>query len=114
MRLPLQPLLLAAITAATPVFAQTRECSVAGTKIHWVADYCMSKLETDDEIAASSCINVELARVFMSDCEAKFYYKKTMCQLAISRKHRQDNIKSCLADKEFKGSTVRNGGVGGG
>jgi hypothetical protein len=114
MRLPLQLLLLAAITAATPVLAQTRECSVAGTKIHWIADSCMSKLETDDEIAASSCINVELERVFTSDCVAKFYYKKTMCQLAISRKQRQDDINSCLADKEFKGSTVRNEGVGGG
>jgi hypothetical protein len=74
----------------------------------------MSKLETDDEIAASSCIDVELARVFMSDCEAKLYYKKTMCQLAISRNQIQDDINNCLADKEFKGSTVRKGGVGGG
>lgn len=114
MRLPLQSLLLAAISAATPVLAQPRECPIAGTKIHWIADYCMSKLETDDEIAASSCIGVEAAIEFTNDCVAKLYYKRTMCQSAISRKQRQDDIKSCLADKEFTGSTVRNGGVGGG
>ena len=92
--------------------AEPRECPVAGTKIYWIADYCMAKLETDDEIAASSCIGVEAARVFRSDCLAKRYYKKAMCQAAISRKYRQGDINSCLADKEFKGSTVRNGGVG--
>jgi len=114
MRLPLQLLLVAAISAATPVLAQPRECPAAGTKIHWMADYCMSKLETDDEIAASSCISVEAARVFTSDCVAKVYYKRTLCQLAISRKQRQGDINNCLADKTFMGSTVRNGGVGGG
>lgn len=79
-----------------------------------MADYCMSVLETDDEIAASSCISAEAARVFTSDCVAKVYYKKTMCQRAISRKQRPDDINNCLADKTFMGSTVRNGGVGGG
>ena len=114
MRLLLQPLLATAIFAATPVSAQPHECPVAGTKIHWMADYCMSKLETDDEIAASSCINVEAAKVFASDCVAKVYYKKAMCRRAISRKQRQDKINECIADKAFMGSTVRNGGVGGG
>lgn len=79
-----------------------------------MADYCMSQLETDDEIAASSCISVEAARVFTSDCGAKVYYKKKMCQLAISRKQRQGDINNCIADQTFMGSTVRNGGVGGG
>ena len=112
MRLPLRALLLAAMSLATPASAQPRECPVAGTKIHWIADYCMSKLETDDEIAASTCIGKEAARAFTNDCVAKLYYKKTMCRLAISRKQRQDDIDSCLADKESSGSTVRNGGVG--
>jgi hypothetical protein len=109
---PTRVVLLAAISFATPVSAQPRECPVAGTRIHWIADYCMSKLETDDEIAASPCIGKEVARAFTNDCGAKLYYKKTMCRLAISRKQRQDDINSCLADKEFKGATVRNGGVG--
>jgi len=81
-------------------------------KIHWIADYCMSKLETDDEIAASSCINAEAARAFNSDCVAKLHYKKRLCGLAIARKQRPNDIKNCLADKTFMGPTVRNGGVG--
>ena len=102
------------MSAIMPALAQPRECPIAGSAIHWIADYCMAKLETDDEIAASSCIGLEAARVFTSDCAAKLYYKKTMCQLAISRKQRQDDIDRCLADSEFRGATVRNGGVGGG
>lgn len=113
MRLLLQPLLLAALSAATPALAQPRECAIAGEKIHWIADYCMSTLETDDEIAAGACINSEFNRVFASDCEAKVHYKKTMCQRAIALKQRPGNVDNCLADKSFMGSTVRNGGVGG-
>jgi hypothetical protein len=112
MRLLLRFVLLAALAAATPVLAQARECSAAGEKIHWMADYCMSKLETDDEIAASSCIEAELKRAFKSNCAAKIHYKSALCRLAITRKQRPD-MKSCIADKAFMGSTVRNGGVGG-
>ena len=114
MRSLLQALIVAAISASTPLLAQPRECPVAGTKTHWMVDYCMSTLETDDEIAASSCISAELARTFAGDCEAKVYYKKAMCQRTISLRQRPDDIDHCLADKSFMGSTVRNGGVGGG
>ena len=110
----MQILLLAALTGATPVLAQPGECPAAGAKIHWIADYCMSKLETDDEIASGSCINEEIARASASDCAAKSYYKKEMCRMAISRKQRKGGISRCLADMKFMGSTVRNGGVGGG
>lgn len=108
-----QLVLLSALAAATSVLAQSRECPAAGEKIHWMADYCMSKLETDDEIAASSCIDEELTRAFKSDCVAKIYYKNALCRLSISRKLRPDGIKNCLADRTFLGPTVRNGGVGG-
>lgn len=113
MRLLRPIVLLAAMTAATPVLAQARACAAAGEKIHWMADYCMSKLETDDEIAASACIEAELKRSFRSDCAAKIHYKSGLCGLSISRKLRPDGIKDCLADKAFMGPTVRNGGVGG-
>lgn len=105
---------MVAISAAAPVSAQARECPVGGMKIHWIADYCMSILETDDEIAAGSCIGAEIKRTFKNDCAAKLYYKKAMCRNAISREQRQDGIDRCIADKEFTGSTVRNRGVGGG
>ena len=106
--------LLIAISAATPASAQPRECPVVGIKIHWIADYCMSNLETDDEIAASDCIGDELKRVFKNDCAAKLYYKRAMCRKAISTRQREGSIGSCMADTEFKGYTVRNKGVGGG
>ena len=106
--------LLITISAATPASAQPRECPVEGIKIHWIADYCMSNLETDDEIAAGDCIGDELKRVFKNDCAAKLYYKRAMCQKAISTRRREGSIGSCIADTEFKGHTVRNKGVGGG
>lgn len=105
--------LLTALSGATSLAAQPSDCPVAGQKIHWIADYCMSLLETDDEIPASPCIGEELARVFSGECAAKLYYKKTMCQRSIHLQQRRDDVGSCIADKRFMGATVRNGGVGG-
>lgn len=105
--------LLIAMSAATPASAQRRECPVEGTKTHWIVDYCMSQLETDDEIPASDCIGKELKRAFKNDCAAKLYYKRAMCRKSISTKQRDGSIGSCIADKGFRGSTVRNKGVGG-
>jgi hypothetical protein len=113
MQLLLPLALLAATAAATPIFAQSRGCPAAGMKIHWIADYCMSKLETDDEIVAGSCINIELERAFKSECVAKVHYKRALCRLAVARKQTPNDMKSCIADKTFMGPTVRNGGVGG-
>ena len=102
------------MAAAPPALAQARDCPVAGLTIHWIADYCMSTLETDDEIPASSCINTEAGRSFANDCMAKLHYKQALCQLAISRRLRQDDVDNCVSDQEFAGPTVRNRGVGGG
>ena len=110
---PVAALLFVLLLLATPVLAQSRECPAAGLKIHWIADYCMSKLETDDEIAASGCINAGVAKAFKSDCAAKLHYKTALCRLAIARKQGANDMKSCLGDKTFMGPTVRNGGVGG-
>jgi hypothetical protein len=82
-------------------------------KTHWIADYCMSRLETDDEIAAGPCISKELARKFRSQCAAKLHYKKALCGLAFSRKQLKTDAARCVRDKDFVGRTVRNGGVGG-
>lgn len=97
---------------ASAVAAEPSRCSIVGAKIHWVADYCMSKNETDDEIAASDCINAELKSAPRDECAAKRHYKKALCELAMSRGHRTDGVKHCIADPAFAGSTVRNGGVG--
>jgi hypothetical protein len=102
--------LLLALLAAAPASAQ--QCRVAGERIHWVADYCMAQLETDDEIPAGACIGRESRRRFTNDCAAKIYYKRQMCRLSVARKTRNGSVQSCEADSAFIGSTVRNRGAG--
>lgn len=102
----------AALLAPLPAFAE-RQCEIPGDKIHWIADYCMAQLETDDEIPASECISKEDAVPFPSDCAAKRHYKKAMCELSVSRGTITHSVERCVADKEYIGATVRNGGVGG-
>lgn len=46
------------------------------------------------------------------DCAAKRHYKRELCRWAISYGH-PGTIDSCVADPQFMGRTVRNGGVGG-
>jgi hypothetical protein len=89
-------------------------CPVAGERMHWVVDYCMAKLETDDEIAASDCIAGELEKAPRNACVAKRSYKQRLCELVVSRKNPNGTVAACVADPRFAGSTVRNGGVGGG
>jgi hypothetical protein len=87
-------------------------CPIEGEKIHWVADFCMAEIGTDDEIAAMDCIGKELQRPFPDDCAAKRHYKAALCGGAISRKTLVGTLESCLADKDFMGYAVRNGGIG--
>ncbi|OGB25555.1 MAG: hypothetical protein A3I66_23210 [Burkholderiales bacterium RIFCSPLOWO2_02_FULL_57_36] len=101
------------LLAATSVAAEPADCRISGAAMHWIADYCMSNLETDDEIPAGFCIDKERRIAFRSECAARQHYKKKMCELAISRGTIQGNLKRCLADRDFVGPTVRNGGVGG-
>jgi hypothetical protein len=96
-----------------PVYGQEPQpCPIEGDPIHWMADFCMSTLETDDEIVAMDCIDRELRRPFPDDCAAKVYYKRALCSLAVSRQAYTGTIESCVEDKNFMGSTVRNQGVG--
>jgi len=104
-------LVLALLSA--PALAAEPPCAIAGDKVHWIADYCMAKLQTDDEIAAGDCIGAELKRHFVSDCAAKRHYKTRMCDAALKQGQRHDGVQACLADRSFAGATVRNGGVGG-
>jgi len=105
--------LAALLHAGASSAAEPSACRIAGDKVHWVADYCMARLQTDDEIAAGACINAELDKAFSNDCAAKVHYKKILCEAALARGDRKDGVEACLADPAFAGSTVRNGGVGG-
>lgn len=78
-----------------------------------MADYCMAKLETDDEIAIADCLEEERAVIFGGDCAAKRHYKTRLCQAAVARGEYKDRGQ-CIADRKFRGTTVRKGGVGGG
>ncbi|OGA32057.1 MAG: hypothetical protein A3G80_15420 [Betaproteobacteria bacterium RIFCSPLOWO2_12_FULL_62_13b] len=62
---------------------ETDSCPVQGEAIQWIADYCMFKLETDDEIAVSDCIADEIKISFKSHCIAKARYKRALCELTI-------------------------------
>ncbi|MBE0597476.1 MAG: hypothetical protein IH614_09420 [Desulfuromonadales bacterium] len=98
---------------AAPASAQgPSSCPVEGERIHWIADVCMSQLETDDEIAAMECIIEELERPFPDDCAARAHYKRTLCQQSLANGSVVGAVERCFQDKEFMGSTVRNGGVG--
>ncbi len=88
-------------------------CPVEGEPVHWIVDYCMATLETDDEIPASDCISEELTRTFPNECAVKRHYKRALCELALSRGTTAVDLQGCLDDKNFMGYTVRNRGVGG-
>jgi len=92
--------------------ASAAECRVAGERTHWIADFCMAQLETDDEVAAGACIGRESKKRFTNDCAAKIYYKRQMCRLSVDRNMRKGSVQSCEADRGFIGATVRKGGVG--
>ncbi len=100
--------LLGSVRAADPV-----ACSIDGSRMHWIADYCMAVLSTDDEIPASACIDRESRVAYLNDCAAKTHYKRAMCKLAIERTGRAGSVEKCVRDTGFVGPTVRNRGVGG-
>ena len=120
MRPSLPPWLIALVFAlpVCPAFAaESVACPVEGRRIHWIADYCMSKLETDDEIPAAECIDEQIRAAPADECAAKRHYKRALCALAASRNDGSgttvsDSVEKCVADNRFMGRTVRNNGVG--
>ena len=105
--------LAAAVLAWAGGAAAQPPCPAPGDPIHWIADYCMLKLETDDEIVASGCIARESRRHFATACAANTWFKRRMCQALIRSATREDGVERCVRDPAFQGRTVRNRGVGG-
>jgi hypothetical protein len=108
----LQAMLLLLLLGTTAYGQDSPPCPIAGDKIHWIADFCMAEIGTDDEIAAMDCIDRELRRQFPDDCAAKRHYKRALCEAAVSRRAVAGSLEGCVEDKDFMGATVRNGGVG--
>jgi hypothetical protein len=107
------PAILLLLLLTAPAYGQdSPPCPIAGEAIHWMADFCMAEIGTDDEIAAMACISQELGRPFPDDCAAKGHYKRALCEGAVSRQAVAGSVESCLADEDFMGYTVRNRGVG--
>ena len=88
-------------------------CPAPGEPMHWRVDYCMLKMETDDEIAVSDCIEAQGKRRFRDACASNTHFKRRMCQRMIGQGTRDGTLAQCLADPAFQGRTVRHGGVGG-
>jgi hypothetical protein len=92
--------------------AATPGCLAPGEPVQWIADYCMLKMETDDEIAVSGCIEDEMKRTFPSGCASNVHFKRNMCDLMVRAGTRTGTVEQCLNDPSFKGRTVENNGVG--
>jgi hypothetical protein len=106
------PSLSALALACSSPAASTAECPAAGEPIQWIADYCMFKMETDDEIAVSGCIEEERKKSFPDSCVSNLHFKKGMCEGMIRNGTRSGTVEQCVKDPAFKGRTVEAGGVG--
>jgi hypothetical protein len=104
-------ILVATLSGCASASLPVQTCQIPGDYVQWRADYCLFKSETDDIIAASSCLEYESRRLFRSSCTGKIYYKRSLCELAIAAGQRSDSVDSCLKDPLFIGPTVRNGGA---
>jgi hypothetical protein len=105
-------ILCAILTGSTGAMAADAACP-PGELMHWIADYCMAEVGTDDEIVVSDCINRESTATFADRCVAALHYKREMCKTAISRTLRSGTETECMDDPTFVGHTVKNGGPGG-
>ena len=103
----------AAVTPSVPrdVSAPADDCPIPGEMAHWQADYCMAQVGTDDIIAAGPCLERESAVRFRSACSAKQHYKAGLCEQVIANGARRGSVEACVADPEFAGRTVRDGGA---
>jgi hypothetical protein len=98
---------------ASPAAVAAGRCPAPGEPLHWLVDYCMLTLETDDEIAASSCIEQEGRRRSRGACASNTHFKKRMCEVMVRSGTRSGTVEQCVRDPSFKGRTVERGGVGG-
>lgn len=102
-----------AALAAMPLPADARPgCVADGEPIQWIADYCMLKMETDDEIAVSGCIEEHSKIRFRDACAGNTHFKQGMCEQMLRSGTRAGTLEQCVNDPAFKGRTVAAGGVG--
>src|SRR4051812_34228605 len=105
-------LVLCLLFGSSAAAAEKERCAIPGERIHWLVDWCMLKMETDDEIAVSACIEKEHKAPGRDGCQSKRQFKRRMCELRIERGTLQGTVAACVGDPAFKGRTVEKGGVG--
>ena len=93
--------------------AQGSPCLAPGEPIQWRADYCMLRMQTDDEITVSACIEREGRRHFADACASNLHFKRQMCARMVRDGTRAGTVDQCVKDRGFRGRTVQQGGVGG-
>lgn len=103
---------MAALMAAALSAEAGIPCLAEGEPVQWIADYCMLKMETDDEIAVSGCIEAQTKIRFRTACASNIHFKSGMCERMIRNGTRTGTLDQCLKDPKFKGRTVAAGGVG--
>jgi len=69
----------------------------------------MAKIGTDDEIAASDCINEHNKILFRSTCAANLHFKRALCEIVVNSGARAGTIEGCVNDPGFVGPTVKKG-----
>lgn len=102
-----------ALLAWSPLPQAAPPCPAPGDAIHWAVDYCMLKMETDDEIAVSDCIEQQRISRSRDACATKMKLKRRMCDLRIRNYTLAGTRAACVKDPSFRGRTVERGGVGG-
>jgi len=108
---PRNPELLARLKAALDA-PREPACPIPGKVVQWIADVCMARIGTDDEIAASDCIAKEIPRAPKEACDAKRHYKRGLCTIAVANGVFRGALEKCIGDPGFSGVTVRKGGAG--
>ena len=111
--LDLKRFLCLAFTGAALGAEASPPCLAPGEPIQWIADYCMLKMETDDEIAVSGCIEEESRAKFPGACAGNTHFKTRMCEVWVRGGTRAGTVSACVSDPAAMGRTVERGGVGG-
>lgn len=103
--------ILASAMLAAPQLAHTVPgCELPGSLIQWQADYCLFVSETDDLVAAQSCID-EQPRDFADECSGKRHYKRLRCELIVAAGYRSGTTEACIRDVDAVGSVVKRDGL---
>src|SRR6266849_7773713 len=93
---------LLTILLCPPTQGAEPQCDIPGSTMHWIADYCMYRVGTDDfgSPEVSKCFTTENPKN-PDTCANRKKYKKKICELMKS--YFDNSTEKCMADKTFSG-----------